>query len=259
MSEAYELEFSTPFCALITGCAHAAADTSIINPAQDKILFMLPSLNTCVQIGPTGPPREKNLARLRITCRGEGTLGEESVNTLLAEWSRGNTEALQRLTPLVYEELRQLSSHYLRQEGPGHTLQTTALVHEAYLRMVNQDVVDWQGKSHFFGIAARLIRQILVDHARKRQAGKRDSSGPLLSLDDSVDLSFGGQVDLVRLDDALASLARIDEQQSRIIELRFFGGLSIEEAAQLMGISPRTVKRQWAIARAWLFRELSRE
>lgn len=185
-------------------------------------------------------------------------MGEESVTTLLAEWSRGDTEALQRLTPLIYEELRRLASHYLRREGQGQTLQTTALVHEAYLRMVSQDTVDWQGRSHFFGIAARLIRQILVDHARKRQAGKRDSGGPLLSFDESLELPDGGEVDLIRLDDALNTLARIDELQGRIVELRFFGGLSIEETAQLIGTSPRTVKRQWAIARAWLFRELSR-
>lgn len=185
-------------------------------------------------------------------------MGEESVTTLLAEWSRGDSEALDRLTPLVYEELRRLASHYLRQEGQGYTLQTTALVHEAYLRMVNQDAVEWHGRSHFFGIAARLIRQILVDQARKRQADKRNSGGPLLAFDDSLESPGGAPVDLVRLDDALTSLARIDEQQSRIIELRFFGGLSVEETAQLTGISPRTVKRQWAIARAWLFRELSR-
>src|SRR5437764_12892021 len=120
--------------------------------------------------------------KLRVASEEAGNMGEESVTTLLAEWSQGDTEALQRLTPLVYEELRRLASHYLRQEGQPHTLQTTALVHEAYLRMVNQDAVDWQGRSHFFGIAARLIRQILVDHARKRQAGKRDSGGPLLSF-----------------------------------------------------------------------------
>jgi len=183
-------------------------------------------------------------------------VGEESITTLLAEWARGEPEALHRLTPLVYEELRRLASHYLRRESNGNTLQSTALVHEAYLRMVNQDAVNWQGRSHFFGIAARLIRQILVDHARKRQAGKRES-GPLLSLDESVGLPGGSQVDLIKLDDALASLAKIDEQQSRIIELRFFGGLSIEETAQSIGVSPRSVKRQWAIARAWLYRELS--
>jgi RNA polymerase sigma-70 factor (ECF subfamily) len=185
-------------------------------------------------------------------------VGEESVTTLLAEWSRGDAQALQRLTPLVYEELHRLASHYLRQEGQHNTLQTTALVHEAYLRMVQQDAVDWHGRSHFFGIAARLIRQILVDHARKRQAGKRDSGGPVLSFDEGIELPGGGHVDLVKLDDALADLARMDEQQSRIVELRFFGGLSVEETAGLIGISPRTVKRQWAIARAWLFRELSR-
>jgi len=184
-------------------------------------------------------------------------MGEESVTTLLAEWSQGDADALQRLTPLVYEELRRLASHYLRREDQPQTLQTTALVHEAYIRMVGSDTVEWQGRTHFFGIAARLIRQILVDHARKRHAGKRDSGGPLLSLDDSMDIPDGGQVDLVKLDDALSELARIDEQQSRIIELRFFGGLSIDEVARLVGVSPRTVKRQWAIARAWLFRELN--
>lgn len=187
-------------------------------------------------------------------------MAEQSITTLLAEWGRGEPEALQRLTPLVYDELRRLASHYLRQEADSITLQTTALVHEAYLRMVNQDEVNWQGRSHFFGIAARLIRQILVDEARKRNAGKRHSGGPLLSLNEGINLPGGGQVvDLVRLDDALTSLASFDEQQSRIIELRFFGGLSIEETAQVIGISPRGVKRQWAIARAWLFRELSRD
>ena len=188
-------------------------------------------------------------------------MGEDRVTTLLAEWSRGDSEALQRLTPLVYEELRRLASHYLRNEsGNGITLQTTALVNEAYLRMVNLNEVDWQGRYHFFGIAARLIRQILVDEARKRHAGKRHSGGPLLSLDENIDVPGGrGTVDLVRLDDALTALSAIDEQQSRIIELRFFCGLSIEETAQLTGISASGVKRQWTIARAWLFRELSRE
>ena len=185
-------------------------------------------------------------------------VGNASITTLLAEWSRGEPEALERLTPLVYDELRRLASHYLRRESGENTLQSTALVHEAYLKMVNQETVNWQSRTHFFGIAARLIRQILVDHARKRHAGKRDSGGPLLSLDDSIGLPAGGQLDLIRLDDALASLAALDEQQSRIVELRFFGGLSIEETAELVGISPRSVKRQWAIARAWLFRELKK-
>ena len=184
-------------------------------------------------------------------------MGEESVTTLLAEWSQGDSAALQRLTPLIYEELRRLASHYLRSEGQGQTLQTTALVHEAYLKMVNQDEVHWQGRSHFFGIAARLIRQILVDHARKRQAGKRDSGGPLLSFDESLELPGHGQVDLVRLDDALCSLATLDELQGRIVELRFFGGLSIEETAEALDISPATVKREWSVARLFLLKELA--
>src|SRR5262249_27470690 len=150
-------------------------------------------------------------------------MGEEGVTALLAKWGKGDAEALHRLIPLVYEELRHLASHYLRHEAEAGTLQSTALVHEAYLRMVGQAPVDCQGRSHFFGIAARLIRQILVDHARKRHAGKRHSGGPLLSLDESI-ADGGTQVDLVKLDDALTSLAKIDEQQSRIIELRFFAG-----------------------------------
>ncbi len=186
-------------------------------------------------------------------------MSDDSITMLLAEWGRGEPKALDRLTPLVYEELRRLASHYLSLESNSHTLQTTALVHEAYLRIANHDAVDWQGRSHFFGIAARLIRQILVDQARKKQAGKRQSGGPMLSLDEGIYLPGEVQaVDLVRLDDALNNLAKIDEQQSQIIELRFFGGLSIEETAQLIGISPSSVKRQWAMARAWLFRELSR-
>jgi RNA polymerase sigma-70 factor, ECF subfamily len=188
----------------------------------------------------------------------EKTVGGETITTLLAQWNRGEPEALQRLTPLVYEELRRLANHYLRLESNGNTLQSTALVHEAYLRMVNQDEVNWQGRSHFFGIAARLIRQILVDHARKRNACKRTTGGPLLTLDESIDFPGNRELDLVRLDDALASLAMIDERQSHIVELRFFGGLSIEETSELIGMSPRSVNRQWVIARAWLFRELNR-
>jgi RNA polymerase sigma factor (TIGR02999 family) len=183
---------------------------------------------------------------------------QQSIAALLASWSRGDNQALQVLTPLVYEELKRLASHYLRQEGQLQTLQTTALVHEAYIRMVDVQIPNFDGRSHFFGIAARLIRQILVDHARKRQTAKRDSGGPLLSFDESIE-SPGGErnVDLVRLDDALAKLEKMDERQSRIVELRFFGGLSTEEAAVSMGVSPRTVKREWASARAWLFREMS--
>lgn len=186
-------------------------------------------------------------------------MSDQRITTLLDAWRHGDNEALLQLTPLVYDELKRLASHYLRQEVHAHSLQTSALVHEAYIRLVEQGSTNFDGRIHFFGIVARLIRQILVDHARKHQACKRDSGGPLLSFDERFHFPGGeGQVDLVRLDDALTDLAKIDHQQSRIIELRFFAGLTIEEAAHSMGISPRTVKREWTIARAWLFRELSK-
>lgn len=180
------------------------------------------------------------------------------VTRLLEDWSNGDRQALEQLTPLVYDELKRLAGSYLRRERPDHTLQSTALVHEAFLRLVDQTQVRWQNRAHFFGIAARLIRQILVDHARAHHAVKRDAGGPKLSLDEAIGTPDRRDVDLVRLDDALAGLANIDEQQSRVVELRFFVGLTIEETAEVLGVSPMTVKREWATARAWLFRELSR-
>jgi len=161
--------------------------------------------------------------------------------------------------PLVYDELKHLAAHYLRRERLDHTLQCTALVHEAYLKMVRTTEVDFEDRSHFFGIAARMIRQILVDHARSHQASKRDSGGITLSLDEAIGTSRNRDVDLIRLDDALQDLQKMDERQSRIVELRFFAGLSIEEASAVIGVSPMTLKREWAMARAWLFRELRRD
>lgn len=181
----------------------------------------------------------------------------EDVTQLLSAWSQGDRAALDRLMPLVYEELRKLAHHYLQSERAGATLQSTALVHEAYLRMVKQEPVDWQNRSHFFGVASRLIRQVLVDHARKRGAAKRGSGELRLAFDESMGGTAAGDVDLILLDDALTSLARLDEKQSRIVELRFFGGLSVGETALVMGVSDRTVKREWASAKAWLFRELA--
>jgi len=160
--------------------------------------------------------------------------------------------------PLVYDELKRIAAHYLRREDSAHTLQSTALVHEAYLRLIRAPAVDWESRSHFFGIAARQIRQILVDHARARNRLKRSSGSTTLALDDAIDVPGGREIDLVRLDDALNNLAEIDEQQSRIVELRFFAGLSVEETAHVVGVSPTTVKREWASAKAFLFRELSR-
>lgn len=160
--------------------------------------------------------------------------------------------------PFVYDELRRLADHYLRQERPDHTLQPTALVHEAYLRLVDQSRVEWQSRAHFIGVAAQLMRRILVDYARRHHASKRGGFREKLSLDEAVDYSQTRDLDLVALDDALNALEQFDERQSRIVELRFFGGLTIEETAEALGVSPATVKVEWNMAKAWLRREISR-
>lgn len=183
---------------------------------------------------------------------------QHEITRLLVDWSNGDQQALERLTPLVYEELRRLAKRYLRQERPGHTLQSTALVHEAYLKLIGQHSVRWQNRAHFLGIAAQLIRRILVDYARSRHAEKRGADAPKFSLDEALAIPQGRDLDLVSLDEALKSLAGFDERQSRIVELRFFAGLSIEETAEVLHISPATVKREWTTAKAWLFREMSR-
>jgi RNA polymerase sigma factor (TIGR02999 family) len=186
------------------------------------------------------------------------TLDRESpVTNLLVRWRHGDAQALEALIPLVYTELRALAHHYLRQERSNHTLQSTALVHEAYVRLVGQQPPALQNRSHFFGVAARLMREILVEHARSRQAAKRGGGADLLAIDEAADVAHSISVDVLRLDDALRQLARIDERQSRIVELRFFTGLSIEETAEVLGISPATVSREWMTARAWLYRELA--
>ena len=182
----------------------------------------------------------------------------QNVTQLLLQWNAGDTAALDALIPLVYGELRRLARHYLQQEKQGHTLSSTALVHEAYLRLVDQREVTWQNRAHFFGVASQMMRRILVDHARKQASIKRGGDALTLALDESIPAPQGRTVDLVALDDALVGLAKMDERQSRLVELRFFGGLSIEETSEVLGISAPTVKRDWASARAWLFRELSR-
>jgi RNA polymerase sigma factor (TIGR02999 family) len=180
----------------------------------------------------------------------------EDVTQILREVSGGDAGAPARLMPLVYDELRRLADHYLRRERPDHTLQPTALVHEAYLKLIDQTRVDWQNRAHFFGVAAQLMRRILVDHARRHQAEKRGGFRQKLTLDEAVDYSQTRDVDLVKLDDALTALAKFDARQSRIVELRFFGGLTIEETAEAIGISPATVKVDWSMAKAWLRREI---
>jgi RNA polymerase sigma factor (TIGR02999 family) len=182
---------------------------------------------------------------------------QQEVTRLLVNWSKGDQKALEELTPLVYAELRRLAGRFLRRERSDHTLQSTALVHEAFLRLIDQRSVQWQNRAHFFGVAAQLIRRILVDYARSRQTAKRGADAIKLSLDDALAVAEKRDLDLVALDDALNNLARLDEQQSRIVELRFFTGLSIEETAEVLGVSPATVKREWVTAKALLYRELS--
>lgn len=186
------------------------------------------------------------------------TLPEQSsVTELLVASHKGDPEALNKLLPLVYDELRRVAERYLRRERPDHTLQATALVHEAYLRLVDQNV-PWQNRAHFFGIAAEMMRRILIDHARGVQAAKRGSGGIKLPLDDVINLSDERAADLIVLDEALKALSEIDPQKSRIVELRFFGGLSIEETAEVMGLGTATIIRQWKFAKAWLYSEVSK-
>ena len=181
----------------------------------------------------------------------------ENVTQLLVDWSRGNKEALDRLVPIVYQELRRQAARYLKRERAGHTLQTTALIHEAYLRLVDQKNVHWQNRAHFFGIAAQLMRRILVDHARARNRAKRGGSYIRVSLNEESAVASAKDLDIVALDQALNRLAEIDPQQSRVVELRYFSGLNVDETAEVLGISPATVKREWRMAKAWLHREIS--
>ena len=178
------------------------------------------------------------------------------VTRLLVLWTGGNQQAMEDLLPLVYDELRKLARRYLQRERPGHTLQSTALVHEAYLRMIDQHDVSWQGRAHFFGIAAQMMRRILVDHARGRDAAKRGAGACKLTLDEDLLAPAERDINLVALDQALDTLSKLDSQQGRIVELRFFAGLSIEETAEVLKISPATVKRDWAMAKAFLSRQL---
>jgi len=178
----------------------------------------------------------------------------KQVTELLVKWKAGDQEALRVLMPLVYEELRRLAHHYLRSERPDHILQSTALVHEAFLRLVDQEPSRLQNRAHFLAIAAQLMRQILVDFARSRRAAKRDHLK--LTLDEAMQVPQSKSFDLIALDDALRELSRLNPRQSRIVELRFFGGLSIEETSEVVGASSATVERDWTVARAWLYREV---
>jgi RNA polymerase sigma factor (TIGR02999 family) len=178
------------------------------------------------------------------------------ITALLDEWGRGDRRALDDLLPLVYAELRRIAARQLRHERDGHSLQPTALVHEAYLRLVDQRKVDWRSRAHFFGVAAEVMRRILVDHARRRLATKRGDGVRPVSLDQAMETPGVDTIPVLDLDDALDRLARLDAGLARIVELRVFGGLTIDEAAHVLNVSPSTAKRQWRLAKAWLTREL---
>jgi len=187
-------------------------------------------------------------------CDEYGCFNNFACYQLLLRWNDGDRNALDELLPLVYDELRRLARSYLRRERVEHTLQSTALVHEGYIRLVDQNVT-WQNRAHFFGVAAQMMRRILVDHARARQAAKR-GDGLKATLDEGMAVAEARNLDILALDRALESLSRLDGQQAKVVELRFFAGLSVEEAAEVLSISTATVKREWAMAKAWLSREM---
>ena len=186
------------------------------------------------------------------------TSSREHVTQLLVDWGHGNKEALDKLTPIVYAELHKLAESYLRRERDAATLQPTALVHEAYIRLVAQDLPDWQSRAHFFGVAAQLMRQILVDNARKHRSAKRGGGAAKVPLTEALSFTPERSSDVIALDDALKALAEVDERKCKVIELRFFGGLSVEETAQALGVSVATIGREQRLAEAWLHREMSR-
>ncbi len=188
-----------------------------------------------------------------------GSISPGAVTELLEHARGGDRGALEKLIPLVYGELRKIAAGYLRRERRGHTLQATALVHEAYLRLAKDEDLSFQNRAHFFAIAARSMREILVDRARGRDASKRGGNRQRITLDDQVVGVAEQPIDVLALDEALARLAQLDEGQARLVELRYFGGLTVEETAAALHVSPATVKRNWAVARAWLYRELTRD
>ena len=184
-------------------------------------------------------------------------IASQQITQLLVDWSKGNEFALEQLMPLVYEELRRMARHYMRGQPSGHTFQTTDLIHEAYLKIARGEEQNWQNRAHFFGVAASAMRHILVDYARSKNSQKRGGIAEKITLEENLVASVNRSEEIVALDDALKQLANLDERKSRVVEMKFFGGLNIEEIAEVLKTSPETVKRDWRFARTWLLRELS--
>lgn len=185
--------------------------------------------------------------------------GSPQITKLLLQWREGKTEALDELVPLVHDELRRIARNFMRRQNPGHTLQTTALVNEAFIRLVDSNRVNWQDRNHFFAISAQLMRRVLVDVARRKNSLKRGGERVQVTLDDKLNVSDEKETDIIALDEAMSLLAELNPRQSQIVELRYFGGLTEEQIADTLEISSRTVRRDWNLARAWLFRELNRK
>jgi len=187
------------------------------------------------------------------------TTSPNEITEQLIAWSKGDAAALDKLIAAVYQELRRMADHYLRGERAGHSLQPTALVHEAYLRLIDQTKVEWQNRAHFFGVAAQMMRRILIDHAKTKHRVKRGGDAVKVSLDEGATITQERAAELVALDDALKILSELDERKGRIVELRYFGGLTVEETAQVLGVSDKTVMRDWNLAKAWLYQQLQHE
>lgn len=184
---------------------------------------------------------------------------KKEITELLLDWRNGDQMALDQLIPMVHNELRRMARNYMRRQNPGHTLQTTALVNEAFLRLVDSNRVNWQDRNHFYAVSAQLMRRILVDSARRRNSLKRGGDQIMVTLDDNADVAVERQEDVLALDEAMSRLAELNQRQSQIVEMRYFGGLSEQEIADILGVSSRTIRRDWNLARAWLYRELKRD
>lgn len=207
----------------------------------------------------TQPSRSESVNRTRKKRKAPMTTTSSNVTQLLVDWRNGDEAAFAQLLPVVYDELHRIARRYMSRETASHTLQTTALINEAYLRLINQQNVDWQNRAHFFAVSARVMRGLLVDHARARAYEKRGGGAVQVSLNEELASTPELSLDVLGLDEALEQLAVVDARKSRIVELRFFGGLSVEETAKVLGVSAITIKREWLKAKAWLFRELNRE